>query len=257
MLLNVNQVFIFMVIMARSIGLFLTAPFFSNRIISRTAKIGLIIWITITLWFVVPVPKTFMVGAFLPLILVLMQELFIGIMLGTVAELLFAGIKAAGEIIGMQMALSVASTFDPAEGGQESIITTLYQNILMILFLIVDGHHLLLVALRKSYDVLPMFNTWNFAMAGRSMAELAGGIFAIGISLAAPIVLVIFLLDFAFGLVSRVAPQVNVFQLGFQVKPPLGEAVLLLTAPFLVERMVFLLSRTIEELTRFFYLMHM
>jgi flagellar biosynthetic protein FliR len=86
--------------------------------------------------------------------------------------------------------------------------------------------------------------------------ELGGGIFAVGMSLAAPICLVIFLLDFAFGIVSRVAPQVNVFMLGFQVKPPLGQIVMLITAPFLVERMMFLLSRVVEELTKFFYVMH-
>ena len=89
------------------------------------------------------------------------------------------------------------------------------------------------------------------------MAEMAGSIFAIGISLSAPIVLTIFLLDFAFGLVSRVAPQVNVFMLGFQLKPPLGEIVTLLIAPLLVERMVYILSQMVTELTQIFYVMHL
>jgi flagellar biosynthetic protein FliR len=257
MIVSPTQLLIFMLIMARIIGLFLTAPLLSYRTISKTAKIGLIIWITTVLWFNVPVPPvaTGVPQAMVPLIIALVQEVLIGLMLGTVAALIFAGIQAAGEIIDMQMGLSVASTFDPSQGGQASVVARFFSEIMLVLFLAIDGHHLLLVALRKSYEVLPMLQVWNFGLTGRTLAELGGSVFAVGISLAAPIVLVIFLLDFAFGMVSRVAPQVNVFMLGFQCKPPLGEAVLLLTAPLLVERMLFLLSRVVEEMTMFFYTM--
>ncbi len=259
MIISVNQLFIFMLIMARMIGLFQTAPFFSQNNISRTIKIALIIWISVVIWFVVPVPgaNVPVPQSGIPLVIALIQEVLIGVMIGTVADIIFAGVKAAGEIIGMQMGLSVASTFDPAEGGQESIVTKLFAETMLLLFLVIDGHHLLLVAVRKSFDVLPLLQGFNFAMAGRSLVELGGSILAIGISLAAPVALVIFLLDFGFGMVSRVAPQVNVFQLGFQCKPPLGELILMLTAPFLVERMIFLLSQVVQELTKFFYYMRM
>ena len=257
MIITVFQLQVFILILARIIGLFLVAPLFSNRTVSRAAKIGIVIWITITLWYVVPVspekipPTAFAYGV------TLFQEILVGLILGTVAQLIFAGIRAMGEIVGMQMGLSVATTFNPAEGGQEGLLTKLFSNIMLLLFLIIDGHHLLLAAIRKSFDILPLLNAWNFMQGGQHLVGLGGAIFAIGISLAAPICLVIFLLDFSFGMVSRVAPQVNVFMLGFQLKPPLGEIVTLLITPLLMERMVYLLNRMVNELTQLFFVMHL
>ncbi|MBU0579850.1 MAG: flagellar biosynthetic protein FliR, partial [Candidatus Margulisbacteria bacterium] len=248
---------VFMLILTRIIGLFLVAPLFSDRSISRAFKIGLVIWITIVLWYVVPVDIDKMPTSGVAYGFAVFQELLVGLFLGTIPQILFAGVRAMGEIVGMQMGLSVATTFNPSEGGQESLLTKFFANIMLLLLLIIDGHHLLLAAIRKSFDVLPLLNTWNFMQSGQYIAEMAGAIFAIGISLAAPIILIIFLLDFAFGLVSRVAPQVNVFMLGFQLKPPLGEIVTILITPLLMERMVYLLGRMVNELTQLFYLMHM
>ncbi|MFC1517317.1 flagellar biosynthetic protein FliR [Candidatus Margulisiibacteriota bacterium] len=257
MIINVFQLQILMLIMSRIIGLFLVAPLFSNRSISRVFKIGMVIWLSIVLWFVVPVSLDSVPATSIGYGVALFQEILIGITIGMVAQLLFAGIRAAGEIVGMQMGLSVATTFNPSEGGQESLLAKLLTNIMLLLFLLIDGHHLLLAAVRKSFEILPLMNAWNFMQAGRTLVELAGAIFAIGISLAAPIILVIFLLDFAFGMVSRVAPQVNVFMMGFQLKPPLGEIVILLITPLLIERMVYLLSRMVNELTQVFFMLHM
>ena len=85
--------------------------------------------------------------------------------------------------------------------------------------------------------------------------DLGVHIFAIGIQLAAPVILTIFILDLAFGLISRVAPQVNVFMLGFQLKPPVGTFIFLLTIPLLIERVIWLISKIVEEYAQLlFYL---
>jgi flagellar biosynthesis protein FliR len=250
MIISILQLYVLALILTRVIGLFLVAPLFSHRGINATARIGLIIWIGICIWFVIPVPIAKIPDNNVLIGIHLFQELTIGIMIGTVSQILFAGIRAAGEIMGMQMGLSVATAFNPAEGGQEGLLAKFLSNVMLLMFLVIDGHHLLLVTIRKSFDILPVTNSWNYVQGGSTLIDLAGSIFALGITFAAPIVLLIFLLDFSFGLVSRVAPQVNVFMLGFQLKPPLGEIGFLLISPLLLERMVYLLNRMVTELTQ-------
>jgi flagellar biosynthesis protein FliR len=93
-------------------------------------------------------------------------------------------------------------------------------------------------------------NSWDISNGAQPIIDLGVNIFAIGLQLAAPVILTIFLIDFAFGMISRVAPQVNVFMLGFQLKPPVGTLILLLTLPLLTERIVWLINMMTEEYTR-------
>jgi flagellar biosynthesis protein FliR len=249
MVISQVQIQVLLLILARIIGLFLVAPFFSNKSIASTYKMTFIFMFAFLLWFVVPfTPQKLSADPFL-YIISLGNEFIIGLLLGSVVNFIFNGIEAAGELMGAQMGLSVASMLDPSTGAQTTITTRILQMIVLMIFLIVDGHHFLLTALYKSYEVLPMLYTWNLGNGAREVANMATQIFAIGIQLSAPILLTVFLLDFAFGLISRVAPQVNVFQLGFQMKPVLGVFVLMLMIPLLLERMVWLINMMIEKLT--------
>lgn len=238
-----------MLIAARIIGLFMVAPLFSSKSLAGVYKMTFIFMFTFLLWFAVPFTPTKLPSDYIIFLIALFNEFLIGLLLGSVVNFIFNGIEAAGELMGAQMGLSVSSMLDPTTGMQTTITARLLQMIVMMLFLIVDGHHFLLTALYKSYDALPMLYSWNLALGAREVVNLGGQIFAIGIQLSAPILLTIFLLDFAFGLISRVAPQVNVFQLGFQVKPILGIFVLMLMIPLLLERIIWILNMMIEKLT--------
>jgi flagellar biosynthesis protein FliR len=161
-------------------------------------------------------------------------------------------VQAAGEIIDLQMGLSVATALDPVFGTTVSIIGRLAFNLALVLFLILNGHHLLFSSLHQSFTTVPAgapLNIFNPALQIQ-LIDLGKYLWTTSLTLAMPAVLLIFLSDFCFGIVSRVAPQVNVFMLGFQVKPSLGLIALLLSLPLIVKYISTLISFMGEEVLR-------
>ena len=237
MVLSVGQIQIFLMILARVGGLFIETPVFSARGIPTLAKITIALWLAAAFWFTIPVAST----AALPMglmILFMIKEVLIGFMIGFMCFLLFNGIQGAGDIIDLQMGLSVATTLDPIFGAVVTIIGRLAFMMATLIFLIIDGHHMLIRALHASFTILPLGGSLTFSPSFVFQIIDGGArMWLIAIQLSAPIVLVIFLSDFAFGIVSRVAPQVNVFMLGFQVKPALGLIALMVTLPIFVSHM--------------------
>jgi flagellar biosynthesis protein FliR len=235
MILSLAQIQVFFFIIARIGGVFIQAPVFSSRSFSAPAKVAFCVWVALVLWFVTPVTNS-MPTSVLGFILVLIAEVAFGFAIGFIANIMFMAIQAAGEMIDMQMGLSVASALDPIFGAVISIIGRLVFFVALIVFLEFDGHHLVLSAFHQSFTALPAGQVGNFTSYNlvSQMTGLGGALWLTAIKLAIPAILLIFLADFTFGIVSRVAPQVNVFMLGFQVKPVLGLFAISLTFPFLV-----------------------
>lgn len=253
MVISLVQIEVFLLILARVVGIFMEAPLFSDKSLPRTVKTALMFTFSFLMWFVVPFSPELMPQDPALFLLACFNEFLVGFILGLVTSFIFHGIEAAGELMGAQMGLSVATILDPSSGQQVNAITRFLRWIFVIIFLIVNGHHFLLVALERSYSALPLLRSWNIAAGAQPIIDLGVNIFAIGLQLAAPIILTIFLIDFAFGMISRVAPQVNVFMLGFQLKPPVGMFILLLTIPLLTERIVWLINMVVEEYVRVLY----
>jgi flagellar biosynthesis protein FliR len=150
------------------------------------------------------------------------------------------------------MGLSVAQALDPVFGAVISIIGRLTFFIALIIFLSMDGHHFLLSAFHQSFTALPAGKIANFVSYDLTTQIMGLGtmLWLTAIKIAAPAILLIFLSDFTFGIVSRVAPQVNVFMLGFQVKPLLGLFGLSLILPFLVRYIGKLLETMASEVVK-------
>jgi len=236
MIISVAQIEVLVFILARIAGVFIQAPLFSSRSFPATAKIAFAVWLSIILWFVTPVSPTLPDSLF-SFVLTASAEVAFGFLIGFVCNLIFIAIQSAGEIIDLQMGLSVASALDPVFGSVISIIGRLTFFTALVVFILFDGHHLLLSAFHQSFSVLPAGKIANFTsyQLTAQLMDLGGALWMTAIKLAAPAILLIFLSDFTFGIVSRVAPQVNVFMLGFQVKPMLGLFGILLTLPFLIK----------------------
>lgn len=236
MIITIAQLETFLFILARIAGVFIQAPLFSSRSFPAPAKTAFAVWLAIILWFVTPVSPALPTGIF-SFLLVLAAEVALGFIIGFICNIIFIAVQSAGEIIDLQMGLSVATALDPIFGAVISVIGRLTFFIALIVFITLDGHHLILSAFHQSFNVLPAGKAANFAAPGLAtqMLNLGGMLWMTAIKLAAPTILLIFLSDFTFGIVSRVAPQVNVFMLGFQVKPLLGLFGILMTMPFLVK----------------------
>jgi len=242
MIFSFAQLEIFLLILARILGLFTMAPVLSSRTFPALAKTALAIWIAVVLWFVVPVQPDKLPSTMIMFAVSMFSEVALGWLFGFVTNALFLAIQSAGEIMDLQMGLSVASAFDPLFGATISIIGRLAFYISITVFLLANGHHMFLSVLHQSFKLIPPGQLINITspLLTEQLLSLVKDFWLIVIQLSGPIVLLIFLSDFAFGIVSRVAPQVNVFQLGFQVKPSLGLVGILFTLP--------ILSRHIENL---------
>ena len=247
MIISLEQLVVFALILGRIAGIFIAAPIFSSRSVPFFLKTAMAIWVALLFWFVVPVHQTLPVV--LPaFILALVLEVAIGFTIGFLCNIIFLAIQAGGEIMDMQMGLSVATALDPVFGAVISVIGRLAFFTALIMFISVDGHHLILAALHQSFTAVPVGKIANFGspQLALQIIELGGTLWYTAIRIAAPVILLIFISDFTFGIVSRVAPQVNVFMLGFQVKPSMGLFGFIMLLPFLVKH----INRLIEFMTQ-------
>jgi len=252
MMITVAQVEVFMFIVARIAGIFLLAPVFSARTFPAAGKIALIIWMSAVLWFVVPVSPALPDGSVM-ISLFLIKELSIGLILGFICHMLFAAIQSAGDIIDLQMGMSIATALDPTTGTVTTILGKLLFYVSLTVFLILNGHHLLLSAVNQSFTVIPVGAPIVFSQQlVLQMINIGSSMLLIAVQLASPALLLIFISDFSFGIVSRVAPQVNVFMLGFQVKPTLGLLAVLFSLPLLISNISVIISQMAQEMVRMF-----
>ena len=246
MILTLFQFQAFMLIMARIVGLFGQSAFYSFRNIPAIPKTAICFFITVVLWFTLPIPDNLpnTVGMF---IVALIQEFLIGRLLGVISFIITKAILAAGDLMGMQMGLSSANQFDPTQGIQVNVVGRFFDLTALLFFVSIDGHIMILTAVQKSFTAIPVFSPVNFTNAMPGLLNLGVVLWELAVRLAAPVILTIFLLDFAMGTVSRVAPQVNVFMLGFQVKPMLGMITLFLMMPILIWRIIEVMNKILER----------
>lgn len=234
-------------ILARIAGVFIQAPIFNSRSIPFLAKTAIAVWLSIVLWFVTPVKA--LPASFLLFVLFLVSEAAIGFIIGFICNVIFIAVQSAGEIMDMQMGLSVATALDPLFGAVISVIGRMTFYLALIIFITANGHHMLLSALHQSFTFLPvgMFANFTSPKLAVQMIEIGSLLWVTAIKLSVPIVLLIFIADFTFGIVSRVAPQVNVFMLGFQVKPLLGLVGIMFALPFMVKYINHLLELMVQQ----------
>jgi len=249
MILSIQQIEVFFLIFARIIGIFIQAPLINSRAIPTPAKVGFAIWMSMVLWFVTPV-NNILPTSLIGFIIALVFEVAIGFTMGFICYMLFLAVQAAGEFMDTQMGLSVASTLDPIFGATISVIGRLSFYLSLVIFVTANGHHMLFSALHQSFTYLPVGKMANFSSPAlfTQIVDVFSTLWATSFKLAAPVMLLIFLSDFSFGIVSRVAPQVNVFMLGFQVKPILGLLGIMLTLPLIVKYIDTLIGLMLQQM---------
>jgi len=148
-------------------------------------------------------------------------EVLVGLAIGFVASLVVAAAELAGELIGFQMGLGLAAVFDPSTGEQAGVVARFYQILALLLFLAVNGHHLLIRAVALSFQRIGPGTVLEPAVTG-GIAGLGGKLLQSGVALAAPVVGILLVLNVALALLSRAAPQANVFMVGLPLSAGLG-----------------------------------
>lgn len=231
--------------LTRILGLIAVAPVFGNTSVPVRVKIGLGVMLALIVAPTLPVlPATDPMS--LPGLLILVQQLIIGLGMGFAMRIIFAAVEMAGTITGMTMGLSFASFFDPQSQGQSNSISQFLVLLATLAFLAVNGHLLLLAALAHSFSTLPISASPLGGQMFRQIADWGGIIFSAGIQLSLPMVAALLITNIALGILSRAAPQLNLFGIGFPVTLTVGFVVIGLALPYLATPLERLFQQGIE-----------
>jgi flagellar biosynthetic protein FliR len=200
-----------------------TAPVFGGTFAPPLVRVGVVVLVTLALAPTVPMPEN--VGG-AGMAMVAIRETLIGLALTFSIRIIVAGAEFAGHLAGFQVGFSYASLIDPQSGARNNIMSALYANMALMVFLAINGHHQMLAALSASYQALPPGGTVAGGDLATLVARILGQIFVIGLRMALPIILVLLVVELALGLVSRVAPQLNLMVMGAPVRLLVGLFVL-------------------------------
>lgn len=213
--------------MARILGFVGAAPVFGNNAVPRRIKLMVGLAITLGLLPVVPSATPEAIDSWAG-ILILFQQTLIGIAMGLVLRVVFAALDLMGEIISLQMGLSFATFFDPVAGGQTAVVGEFLTLLATLVFLSLNGHLLMIDALARSFEWLPVSATLPHKGGWLILARFGASIFASGLLMALPIVTALLITNIALGVLTRAAPQLNLFAIGFPITLTVGFGVLLL-----------------------------
>ncbi|MDR1616400.1 MAG: flagellar type III secretion system protein FliR [Syntrophomonadaceae bacterium] len=221
----------FFIIFLRISGLFISAPVFSSRQIPVRIKIFALLIISFCLAYAVPVTFPESALSIFQIIVMMGMELLIGCTIGFVANMIFAGIQLAGQLMDMQMGFGIVNVVDPLSGTQVPLLGNFTQAMALLLFLAVNGHHYLLQSVVGSYQLIPVM---GMQLTGHFMDQLMKimvYVFVIAIKISSPLVLTVLTADIAMGFIGRTVPQMNVFIVGMPLKILLGFVCLLMLVP--------------------------
>ncbi len=214
--------------LARILGLITAAPLFSNRAIPVRARLVTGLAIALAVLPVLPPMPPVPADSGLALAMLAYQAL-IGVAIGFTMRLMFAAIDVAGEMIGLQMGLSFAVFFNPQTGAQSVVVADFLGLLTLLIFLALDGHLMLIQAVVSSFEWLPVAEPASRPGAWSLIVRHGSVMFATGLLLALPMVAALLITNIALGVLTRAAPQLNLFAVGFPVTLSVGFIVLLLS----------------------------
>jgi flagellar biosynthetic protein FliR len=229
----------------RILGLLATAPPFGSANVPMLVKVMLGIAIALVIGPDVPIPAALdpmsMAG-----LLVLAQQLIIGLSMGLAMRIVFAAVEAAGEFTSATMGLSFAAFFDPQTQGRTSVISQVFSLLATMVFLSLNGHLILLSVMAESFHTLPISAQPITAEGFHSLALWGTRIFSMGLQLSLPLVIALLITNFALGILTRAAPQLNLFGIGFSVTMLSGFILIGLGLPYMLTPLQHFLSDGIE-----------
>ncbi len=210
--------------LTRVLGMIASAPILSHSAVPNRIKLGLGIMLTLIIIPTLPAIPSFEIFSFKGL-LILAQQLMIGLAIGFCMRLVFSAIELAGHMIGMTMGLGFASFFDPQTSGQTTAISQFLVILAMLIFLSLNGHLLMVSAIANSFTSMPI-GVETSSVDYMKIVQWAEMIFTAGMSLALPVVTALLITNMALGILTKTAPQLNLFGIGFPITISVGFIVL-------------------------------
>lgn len=228
-----TQIDVFLLVFTRIIALLMVAPVFSEKSVPELAKAGLALIISIIVIYSNPVMKIDYKASIVSYGFLILKELIVGLIIGFVIYMMFQVFYFVGHLISMSSGLSMSNMLDPTIGQQVPVIGKLYHHVAIALFLVTNGHHIIFKSLIHSYLLIPIGDGQINEGIIDQMITMINSYFIISLKIAAPIMVTMFILDFALGILARTAPQMNMFVIGFPIKIMVS-MIMILTATVLI-----------------------
>ena len=229
----------------RVLAVFTSAPVFSSRAFPTRAKIALALFVALATQ--ASMPDMPIIGFNDPQVMgVIVQQVGVGLAIGFVVRLVFASVELAGDVVGFQMGLNFAAFFDPTLNTQSSAVARFFGQMTSLLFVVMNGHLMVLFAINRSFQSFPVDQNFLEALGQLKLHRLGADLFASALWIALPMVGMLMFMNLAMGIISRVAPQMNIFAVGFPITLVVGLVGITVTLPMLDQPFMALMSKTIE-----------
>ncbi len=219
--------------LTRILGFIAAAPILGHQSIPNRVKLGFGIVLTLVIMPTVPALPSFEIFS-LQGLLILVQQFIIGIAMGFAMRLVFVAIELAGHMIGMSMGLGFASFYDPQTEGQTTAISQFLVLLCMLVFLSLDGHLMFVTTIANSFTVMPIALD-SPSIDAMKIASWGSTIFSSGLLLALPVVTALLITNMALGILTKTAPQLNLFGIGFPITISIGFIVIAISLPTIVK----------------------
>ena len=230
----------------RALALFTSLPVLGQRVVPVRVRIALAFFIAVAAQATLPPMPAVALDSMAALLLAA-QQVLVGLALGFAVRIVFAAIELGGEMIGLQMGLNFASFFDPATASQTNGVGRLFGAMVALLFVVIDGHLAVIAALVQSFTAFPV-STDVLGWLRTLQPQLWGAeVFQLGLWIALPLVGMLLFINIVLGVISRVAPQINVFAVGFPVTLAVGLVGMLVTLPMMQSPFTMALERMLAN----------
>lgn len=236
----------FLLVFMRIFGFFVIAPAFGRREFPFQARVGLALFVTAIIFPVID--KLAYPNSVLETFAFFLKEAAVGFTMGFVVFAIFSAVFIMGEIVDFQMGFGIVSVLDPQTSTQVPILGNFFYLFVILIFFTIDGHHVLLNALIKSFELLPPGEpviTGNLLFC---ILDSFYAMFEAGVKMSFPLISATFLADFALGIMARTVPQMNVFIIGLPFKIVTGVFFLIILLPAFVATLDLLFNGSYEML---------
>jgi flagellar biosynthetic protein FliR len=230
----------------RTLAVFSSMPVLGTRTVPMRVRVALAALVALATQASLPPMPVVPLDSPLAFVLVA-QQVVIGLTLGFAVRVVFAAIEFAGEFVGLQMGLNFAGFFDPVSASAGTATGRFYGTMVAWLFVVINGHLLVLAALLQSFSAFPV-GPEPFAFLRQTGPQHWGAeIFRIGLWIALPMIAMLLFVNLVLGVISRVAAQINIFAIGFPVTLGVGLIGTLISLPLLQAPFTMALERLLEQ----------
>ncbi len=229
--ISLDNVVIFLLTTFRIGGLFIAAPILGHSSIPMMVKIPLSLILGYFIFPYASAQPLVMEPGLMPLLTLAVREFLFGLVIGFLFQIIFLGVEFGGGLIGYQIGFAMVNIIDPTTSANVPIIGQFKILIATLIFLLINGHHVMLQALFDSFKLVPLGRVSLTPVALTEVMKFAGAAFTVGIKVSAPVIVTLFITDVCLGIIARTMPQMNILVVGFQVKIGVGLLILAISLP--------------------------